>query len=105
MTQSVISMFQYLIYWQILFVVIIFSVLLSLILIIFPKYSEDEKPRRKERENKITIQDTLMQLFIDLILLCIIVIFLTIILVIIGNNLSQSMINCANCSIALNGGL
>ena len=103
MTQSVIFLFEGMSIWSILFVVILLAVVLSILLIIVPKYSEDGEPRRKQREYKPTRYDKLVSLGIGIIMFCLIVIILTIVSIVIGNNLNQAVINCANCTVALNG--
>ena len=97
MTQSVMFFFSVMSIWSIIFVVILLAVVLFILLIVVPKYSENVNPR-KQKEYKPTRNDMLISFGIGIIMFCLIVIILTIVLVIIGNNLSEEVINCFNCT-------
>lgn len=103
MTQDVISLIgsYYANLWTLLAVVIGFSFVLLALVMVIPKNLEDEKPRKKEKEYKLTRQEKLINLCIEITMFCIIVAVIIIIFVVIGNELNSTMIDCANCTEAL----
>lgn len=107
MTQSVVSMFQYSNIWQILLVVILLSVVLFILLLVFPnisKIDENGKKIRKQKEYRPSMQERLISLAIGILLFCFIVIILILVLCAISTQLNVAVENCANCTIALNSG-
>ena len=101
MTQSVISMIIMPSAWQLFFTILIISFIISILLLIIPKYTEEGKLIKKGKEYKPTRQDKLISLFMGIILLFLIVFILFLILTIVGNQLNVAILNCANCTDAL----
>ena len=77
---------------------------LSIILAFSHNLNEDGTPRRKHVKYKPNRKDRLISLAIGIIMFCLIVIILTIMLVVIGNQLNVAMIDFANCTTALASG-
>lgn len=101
MTQSIISMFAIPSLWSIAAVVILYFVLAGIIYLIerWCPQAIEQTTVEPEPEKPMTLHDWIQSIAITIIVVCILVAILILVL----NQLGDSIINCANCTTAIAG--
>ena len=100
MSQATISMFPFTNVWALLGVVFVIANIIALLVIIIPIVN-DEYGKKRTKSKKEPETGLLIDIAITILLICLLIIILTMSFFIIGNQLSDAVIDCGNCTTAL----